>query len=428
MNVVAPRQLIVVVVPLALVILGDSLMYVVLPTKFVEFGIGPTLGLSAGFWVGLALSANRFVRLVSNVFAARVYERAGLRKPFISAVFIGALTTLAYSISTGIALLLLARILWGVSYSFMRLASQIVAFQFGSDRDRGKYFGFINTGQRAGSIVAVTAGAAMASAIGSKEAFAVLAGIGGAGVAIAFLAPRIDVHRPSAQNARSSKRSTINRITPVNLMAPHSLNQNLRRYVASLSLMRFSIAFAANGLAIATVSPYLAELLADGRTVFGTSVAALTLGGLLVGTKWFGDLALSIPSGAISDRVGRMPTILAGITVMTSMLVIVGVFDSPELFLILMPLMFFSSILVTTSLDVSLGESVTTDERVPALAKYSTWQDLGGALGPLIGLTLAEIIGFRGGYLLAAALLSTAASILIITSKLPRNRVAATDS
>ena len=415
MKIVAPRQLVVVVIPLALVILGDSLMYVVLPTKFVEFGIGPTLGLSAGFWVGLALSANRFVRLISNVLAARSYERAGLRIPFILAVITGALTTFAYSTSTGIVLLLVARIFWGVAYSFMRLASQIVAFRFGSDRDRGKYFGFINTGQRAGSIVAVTAGVAMASTIGSQEAFAVLAGIGVIGVAIAFLAPRIDVQRPSAVNVGASKRSAFSRISPVNLMAPQSLDLNLRRYVASLSLLRFSIAFAANGLAIATVSPYLAEMLADGR-------------GLLVGTRWFGDLALSIPSGAISDRLGRTPTILAGIAVMTFVLIIVGIFESPELFLILVPLMFFSSILVTTSLDVTLGESVAADERVSALARYSTWQDLGSALGPLIGLTLAEIIGFRGGYLLAALMLSIAVSILMITSKLPRNKLVATVS
>lgn len=419
-----PRQLVVVVIPLALVIMGDSLMYVVLPTKFAEFGVGPTLGLSAGFWVGLALSANRFVRLVSNTFAARVYERAGLRTPFISAVLLGGLTTLAYSLSTGIVLLLISRLLWGVAYSFMRLASQIVVFRFGSDLNRGRYFGFYNMGQRAGSIIAVTAGAAMATAIGSQEAFAVLAGVGGIGVAIALMAPRIDVPSMAGRRVEGSKTPALSRISPVNLMAPQSLGQNVKRYVASLSLMRFSIAFAANGLAIATVSPYLAELLADGRTVFGMSIAALTLGGLLVGTRWFGDLALSIPSGAVSDRLGRMPVILAGVAVMTFVLLVVGIIDSPELFLLLMPLMFFASILGTTALDATLGESVGSHERAPAFARYSTWQDLGGALGPLLGLTLAEIIGFRGGYLLAAAMLAASLSILIITSRLPRNRLA----
>jgi MFS family permease len=425
LNIGVPRQLVVVVIPLALVIMGDSLMYIVLPTKFAEFGIGPTLGLSAGFWVGLALSANRFVRLISNTFAARVYERAGLRAPFISAVLLGTLTTLAYSASTGIALLLFSRLLWGVAYSFMRLASQIVAFRFGSDRDRGKYLGFYNMGQRAGSIIAVTGGAVMASSIGSQTTFAVLAGVGGIGVAVALMAPRIDVPSLIGHRVETSKMSVLSRVSPVNLMAPHFLGRNVARYIASLSLMRFSIAFAANGLAIATVSPYLAELLADGRTVFGASIAGVTRGGLLVGTRWFGDLALSIPSGAVSDRLGRMPTILSGVSVMTAVLLFVGIIDSPELFLLLMPLMFFASILGTTSLDATLGESVEIRERAPAFARYSTWQDLGGALGPLLGLTLAEIIGFRGGYLLAAAMLAASLSLLVITSRLPRNRLTA---
>jgi MFS family permease len=424
-NVGVPRQLVVVVVPLALVIMGDSLMYVVLPTRFAEFGIGNTLGISAGFWVGLALSVNRFVRLISNTFAARVYERAGLRTPFVSAVLLGGLTTLAYALSSGILVLLIARLLWGVSYSFMRLASQIVVFRFGSDRERGKYLGFYNMGQRTGSIIAVTGGAVMATRLGGQEAFAVLAGVGALGVAIALLAPRIDVPSLSGDKRSTSKTTLRSRVTPVNILAPHSLSHSVKRYVASLSLMRFSIAFAANGLAIATVSPYLAELLADGRTVFGASIAALTLGGMLVGTRWFGDLALSIPSGTVSDRVGRVPIIVGGIAVMVAVLLFVGIIDSPELFLLLMPLMFFASIFANTSLDATLGESVSSQERAPAFARYSTWQDLGGALGPLLGLTLAEIIGFRGGYLLAAAMLGASLAVLAITYKLPRNDPAA---
>ena len=419
-KVAVPRQLLVVVLPLAIVIMGDSLMYVVLPTRFIDFGVGATLGLSTGFWVGLALSVNRFVRLVSNQLAARTYERAGLRTPFVAAVLLGALTTLAYAVSSGIVVLLVARLLWGVAYSFMRLASQIVVFRYGSSGNRGKYLGFFNMGQRAGSIIAVTAGAVMVSAIGSQPAFAVLAGVGGIGVAIALLAPRINVPAMTAGRSKPSRTSALSKIKPVNLMAPQSLSHDIKRYVASLSAMRFSIAFAANGLAIATVSPYLSQLLADGRTVFGASIAALTLGGLLIGTRWFGDLALSIPSGAISDRLGRTPVILAGVFIMMLALIVVAAVESPELFILLIPLMFFASILVNTSLDATVGEAVESHERTPVFARYSTWQDLGGALGPLLGLTLAEIIGFRGGYLLAAVLLGASLSALLITTRLVR--------
>ena len=40
----------------AAVMMGDSLMYVVLPVVAVEFGAGEHFGLAASFWTGLGLS------------------------------------------------------------------------------------------------------------------------------------------------------------------------------------------------------------------------------------------------------------------------------------------------------------------------------------------------------------------------------------
>ena len=79
--------------PTTFVIMGDSLMYVVLPTAAIEFGLVETFGLATSFWIGLALSINRFIRLASNAFAAAVYYRFGVRWPYVMSVALGALTT-----------------------------------------------------------------------------------------------------------------------------------------------------------------------------------------------------------------------------------------------------------------------------------------------------------------------------------------------
>lgn len=415
-----PVELVVVVLPLTLVIMGDSLMYVVLPTATADFGITRTLGLSASFWVGLALSINRFVRLISNAIAARVYERNGLKWPFVLAVVLGALTTLAYALTSGIVLLLIARTLWGISYSFMRLASQIVAFRFGSPTARGRYLGFFNAGQRLGSLFAVTVGAAIVVWTSPQAVFAVLAAIGVIGILIALRAPSISV--PSLRSAAASgsepgldprlepqngqrKRSRISAIGSALSPAPAALQRDVRNAVGALSLMRFSVAFASNGLAIATVAPYLVELLADDRRAFGLPIAAVVLGGLLVGFRWFSDLALSIPLGQFSDRVGRTRTITGGVVVMIGVLVLVGILDSPELFVLAIPWLFITSVLATTSMDAAAGELVPDNARASVMAKYANWQDLGGAIGPLVGLVVADAFGFQTGYLIAAALL-----------------------
>lgn len=403
-----PVELVVVVLPLTLVIMGDSLMYVVLPIAAADFGVTHTLGLSASFWVGLALSINRFVRLISNAIAARVYERNGLKWPFVLAVSLGALTTLTYALTSGILLLLVARLFWGVSYSFMRLASQIVAFRFGSPTARGRYLGFFNAGQRLGSLFAVTVGAALVTVFSPQFTFAMLAAIGVIGILIALAAPSISV--PSLRSSTSAdstrhKRSRFAAVRSALSPAPAALPRDIRNAVAALSLMRFSVAFASNGLAIATVAPYLVELLSDDRKAFGLPIAAVALGGLLVGFRWFSDLALSVPLGQFSDRLGRTRSITGGVSIMIGVLVLVGVLNSPELFVLAIPWLFITSVLATTSMDAAAGEIVGDDARSSVMAKYANWQDLGGALGPLIGLVIADALGFQTGYLIAAVLL-----------------------
>jgi MFS family permease len=84
-----PRELIVITLAVSLTLLGDSLLYAVLPTIWHKIGLE--------LWmVGALLSANRFIRFLTNPIAGRLVERYGLRKPFMVAVFLAAITTVAY--------------------------------------------------------------------------------------------------------------------------------------------------------------------------------------------------------------------------------------------------------------------------------------------------------------------------------------------
>ena len=51
-----PAGMVYAVLPTAAVIMGDSLVYVVLPVVVAEFGAGEDFGLAASFWTGLAVS------------------------------------------------------------------------------------------------------------------------------------------------------------------------------------------------------------------------------------------------------------------------------------------------------------------------------------------------------------------------------------
>ena len=103
---IPPRELIVISFAVALTLLGDSLLYAVLPAIWHKIGLE--------LWmVGALLSANRFIRFLTNPLAGRLVERFGLRKPFLTAVFVAAITTATYGISSGFVVFLIARCFWG---------------------------------------------------------------------------------------------------------------------------------------------------------------------------------------------------------------------------------------------------------------------------------------------------------------------------
>ena len=167
----APPRVLTITAIVAAVIMGDSMMYAVLPTNVSAFAV------SAGL-VGVLLSANRFVRLVSNPLADRLFRRFGAERPLALAVVLSIGTTLAYGIGPGFAVLLIARLLWGLCYSILRLGGYVTVLEDGREGDRARLMGLSSGGQRAGSIVGVLLGGILFDLTGRLASFSIVAGLG----------------------------------------------------------------------------------------------------------------------------------------------------------------------------------------------------------------------------------------------------------
>ena len=104
-------------------LLGDQALYAVLPVYY------ESLGLKA-LEVGILLSANRWIRLLTNDLAHRLAAQPGFGQKalFVGAFGLGAATTLVYGLTASFTWLLLARLAWGLAWSFIRhLGVQAVA-------------------------------------------------------------------------------------------------------------------------------------------------------------------------------------------------------------------------------------------------------------------------------------------------------------
>src|SRR5207253_5286635 len=97
-------------------LLGDTLLYTVLPVSAASLGISRPL-------VGVILSLNRWVRLATNPLAARLYERFPAGTLVLVAIALSAVSTAMYALPGALAVFLLGRLLWGFCYSLLRPGS-----------------------------------------------------------------------------------------------------------------------------------------------------------------------------------------------------------------------------------------------------------------------------------------------------------------
>jgi predicted MFS family arabinose efflux permease len=154
---------------IGLCIVGDSLLYSILPLA------APELGISLA-QVGVLLSVNRLVRLVTNSWAAAFFERWGPYHSFLIACVIGLISTALYGLSYGFALFLLARLLWGTAWSGLRQGGYQAVWT-GDAASKGRLTGLLWGLVRLGSALGVLAGGLLYDTYGFGPTIAVMVGV-----------------------------------------------------------------------------------------------------------------------------------------------------------------------------------------------------------------------------------------------------------
>ncbi|MFW6075475.1 MAG: MFS transporter [Chloroflexota bacterium] len=386
-----PRWVVAVSCAVAAAILGDSLLYAVLPAIY------PELGLQAAM-VGVLLSANRFVRLLSNPVAGWVVARAGVRAPFLIAVFVAALTTVVYALGLGFIVLLLGRIAWGICWSFLRLGGYLAALDSSNDGSRGYYLGFFNVVTRFGSFVAVVLGGLMTDVIGFETTvyiFAALTVLGGLAV-FRERPPAVD-----EQRRREGAVSTRMFGDPALLFGPLSI----------VFVMAFVQAMTISGLITATLGAWIRQEAGDSIDLLLVSVGVATLTGFLLGTRFLSDFLWGPLSGHLSDRHGRRNLLIAAGLI--EALSLVALVFAPNVWLLILAtvILFLAATATTVSLEAITGDFAPPEQRSQTMSLYATCADLGSATGPVVGW-----VGFALGtmYLGSAGLLVLAGTMYLL--------------
>lgn len=150
---------------LTFALMGDAFLYSFLPVN------APSIHVPI-IWIGTILSINRFTRIVLNPLILRVFSRQGFRLPMIFAAIAAVFATAGYGAGFGIASLLLLRIIWGISYSILRVGAITYAMDY---PQTGLALGMSQSIIESGPLLALLIGPLLFDVISPKLIFFVIA-------------------------------------------------------------------------------------------------------------------------------------------------------------------------------------------------------------------------------------------------------------
>jgi MFS transporter, DHA1 family, multidrug resistance protein len=318
--------------------MGDAFLYSYLPSRHGELG----LSMAA---VGLILSVNRFSRMFLNNGLALMVGKYGLRTSVLSGSLLALFSTYYYGAAPSLFIWIVLRVLWGISFSVLRLSGIIYAV---NHPRRGISLGLSKSIVEAGSVLALLVGPLLLIKYGAHMTFLFLSVAGLAGFIIAWFLPDISFQQ-------------VGRV-PLRLSMPDSYNTVV-----------LTSAFAVEGMLVVLTG----SLLHRQGNVSPTEVLLYT--GLALAYRRAAIIVFSPLAGLLADRKG-FAAVFDGTALFTALgiIMIAAGFAVPGLAL--------SFTAAALNASVSPGGAVQTGNSVlKDISANANWRDIGAASGTFLG-------------------------------------------
>ncbi len=370
---------------LTLALVGDAVLYAVLPATAATYGLG-----AAG--VAAVLSVNRFARLALNPLAARWLASVGLRHGSLAGSLVAVASTAAYAFAPGLAWLLAARVAWGAAFATLRLCVQ--GYAIVERRHAARRLGSATALQHLAPALLLVAAAALLAPLGVRTLFLALAGLTAFAIVLAWALP------PAP--ARGRLPAAVATLQP----APGGVGV-ARRLAAPWGPggLAASVAFGVDGVMMAGI---VLALMAVG---WSPLAAAQTGAGLLAARKVV-QVVVAPLAGWLGDRFGTSRTVRWNglVTALGLGLMALGPWWHTALLVGAFLAMVAASAVTTLVPATAAGSS--TGERLRQLGWLANARDLGAATGAvfvpllLVGAEQVTLVTWAFGVPTALVLLS----------------------
>lgn len=332
---------------LSVALLGDALIYVVLPVNAAEFGV--TL-----VWVGILLSANRVIRILTYGQVVRLTDAIGLRQMSVVAAIGGALSTLLYWLGDGGPVLLFARIMWGLSFAALSLITLAYAVDYRARA--GARVGLSRSITQIGPAISLSAGAWLAGILGAQTVFLVLGIASLAAIPLAFLLPKDTKKTPPSSRPWFPKPAVVD-------------------------LVFFVVGFCVDGVFAMTITLALLDSV--------SIEAAMLSGGILLASHRLVQFFTAPMGGMLGDKVGAMRVLNISLIVLALGFAVIGTganYSGAAIIIV-------ARSVISAVGPAAVASGVAQYNTIYRLAVMQTWRDFGAALGPLVSGFLFAALG-----------------------------------
>jgi MFS family permease len=405
----------------ALSLAGDLTLYATLPVNAELIGL--TL-----VQVGVLLSANRFIRIVSNPLAGILLDKGRRRPIYIYGLVLGTLSTLIYVLSQQFWILLIGRLIWGIAWSFINVGGNTMIVDGTQRTDRGRYLGILRLFYYTGQAINPLIGAFLSDMIGFRLSLSVCAMLSGLGLLLALsLLPETHI----SENSTAIKED-LDDLIPVKVKekpdeyksGKRAPNYMVLKWELNTAIFLFLIInFAGRGLIMSTIGFFLKARYGTELTLYQITLGIATFSGFLLAYRALLIAVIAPIAGGISDRfTSRWSTVTMGLLMGISGMTMLALLQN--IFWVLIGISFISiseSILVTV-LPAIIGDNSVVKKRGISMGNIFVAGEIGGALAPLLVYSLLSVISLNMVYIISAVCFGVGQITFISMNTLSKTR------
>lgn len=367
-----PREVWSLITANAIIALGYGVVAPVLPQLARHFGVT----ISAATFV---ITAFAVMRLLAAPPTGMLVTRLGERKIYVSGVLIVALSTAACAFAQTYWQLLVFRALGGIGSTMFFVSALGLMIRMSPPDARGRVAGMFSGAFLVGSVAGPVVGS-LTAGLGLSAPFVIY----GALLLFAAAIVLISLRHSALAAPASGDEPTV------------TVRSALRHgaYRAAL-LSNFATGWSLFGLRFALVPLFVVEGLGRSPGIAGLALTAFAVG----------NVVAVMPSGRLSDRIGRRPLLIVGLALSGISTAVLGLSPSLPVFLVLAVVVGLASGVYNSPQQAAVADIIGKARGGTAIATFQMMSDFGSIVGSFGVGVIAQQLSFGWAFGVSGATL-----------------------